>query len=92
MLIPAGHSRIACLQTEDVEAIELLPLLLLHERRLITCFYGKGLVLPSQSNCFLDFAVFEAGGTVELELVSNSEGITCGEDGLPPSVSTGGFD
>src|ERR1700761_6698909 len=48
--------------------------------------------VPSQSNCFLDFSVFEEGGTVELELVSSSNGITCGEGGLPPSVSTGGFD
>ncbi|CDO77720.1 Glycoside Hydrolase Family 92 protein [Trametes cinnabarina] len=48
---------------------------------------------PAKSNCFLDWDVFQRGGTVELTLTDNIE-VTCGNgtDALPPSLSTGGFD
>ncbi|KIY66915.1 glycoside hydrolase family 92 protein [Cylindrobasidium torrendii FP15055 ss-10] len=44
-----------------------------------------------KSNCFLEWEVFMKGSTVELELSSNRE-VGCGQDGLPPSLSTGGYD
>lgn len=47
---------------------------------------------PWHSNCYLDWDVFVSGSTVELELTSDID-TTCGEgpDGLPPSLSTGGY-
>lgn len=48
---------------------------------------------PWHSNCYLDWAVFEHGSTVELQLTDNAN-LTCGDSAaaLPPSLSTGGFD
>lgn len=48
---------------------------------------------PWKSNCFIEWDVFEQGGTVELELSSDINE-TCGVtvDALPPSLSTGGYD
>lgn len=42
------------------------------------------------SNCFLEFDVFEKGGLVELEMTSD-KGVGCGvgPNALPPSLSTG---
>lgn len=47
---------------------------------------------PWHSNCYLDWDIFVSGSTVELELTSDID-TTCGEgpDGLPPSLSTGGY-
>ncbi|KAI0703902.1 glycoside hydrolase family 92 protein [Cerioporus squamosus] len=48
---------------------------------------------PAPSNCFLEWDVFEKGGTVELTLTDDIN-VTCGGNGtdaLPPSLSTGGF-
>ncbi len=48
---------------------------------------------PAPSNCFLEWDVFEEGGTVELTLTDDIN-VTCGGNGtdaLPPSLSTGGF-
>ena len=44
---------------------------------------------PAPSNCFLEWDVFEKGGTVELTLTDDIN-VTCGGT-LPPSLSTGGF-
>lgn len=48
---------------------------------------------PWKSNCFLEWDVFENGSTVELELTDDIN-VSCGqgEDALPPSLSTGGYD
>ncbi|KAF9044979.1 glycoside hydrolase family 92 protein [Panaeolus papilionaceus] len=48
---------------------------------------------PWHSNCFINWDVFVAGSTVELELTDDIN-VTCGNDtsALPPSVSTGGYD
>ncbi|KAK7014456.1 hypothetical protein VNI00_019350 [Paramarasmius palmivorus] len=46
-----------------------------------------------KTNCYLEWDVFEQGAEVELEL-TNEEDVTCGDgdDALPPSLSTGGYD
>ncbi len=45
-----------------------------------------------KSNCYLDWPdVFKTDTVVELTL-SDDVNLGCGEDGLPPSLSTGGFD
>ncbi len=46
--------------------------------------------IPYKSSCYLEWDVFEAGSTVVLELSSDPE-VGCGENGLPPSLSTGGY-
>ncbi|KAI0649687.1 glycoside hydrolase family 92 protein [Trametes meyenii] len=48
---------------------------------------------PAESNCFLEWGVFEKGATVELTLSDNID-VLCGEgtNTIPPSLSTGGFD
>lgn len=47
---------------------------------------------PYKSNCYLDWDVFTRGALVELTLTDDVN-VTCGvgEDALPPSLSTGGF-
>ena len=42
-----------------------------------------------ESNCWIDFDVFENGGTVELELTAD-DSVGCAGS-LPASLSTGGF-
>ncbi|KAF9052316.1 glycoside hydrolase family 92 protein [Hymenopellis radicata] len=46
--------------------------------------------IPYKSTCYLEWDVFETGSTVVLELSSDPE-VGCGENGLPPSLSTGGY-
>jgi hypothetical protein len=48
---------------------------------------------PWDSNCFIEFDVFERGSTIELELTDDIT-VACGatNSSLPPSLSTGGFD
>ncbi|KAJ7135659.1 glycoside hydrolase family 92 protein [Mycena epipterygia] len=45
-----------------------------------------------KSNCYLEWDVFTAGSTVELELTDDIN-VTCGsgKGALPPSISTGGY-
>ena len=47
---------------------------------------------PYKSNCYLDWDVFTTGATVELTLTTDIN-VSCGtgNDALPPSLSTGGF-
>ncbi|KAJ6582482.1 glycoside hydrolase family 92 protein [Mycena vulgaris] len=47
---------------------------------------------PYKSNCYLEWDVFTAGSTVELELTDDIN-VTCGSGkrALPPSLSTGGY-
>ncbi|KAL0573680.1 hypothetical protein V5O48_008277 [Marasmius crinis-equi] len=48
---------------------------------------------PYKSNCYLEWDVFTKTSTVVLELTDNAN-VTCGagEEALPPSLSTGGYD
>ncbi|TFK21045.1 hypothetical protein FA15DRAFT_646146 [Coprinopsis marcescibilis] len=48
---------------------------------------------PWHSNCYIDWDVFEQGSTVDLHLTDDIS-VSCGtgEDALPPSISTGGYD
>ncbi|KAF5328370.1 hypothetical protein D9619_013241 [Psilocybe cf. subviscida] len=47
---------------------------------------------PNKSNCFLDWDVFTSGSVVELTLSSDiTLGCGSGQDALPPSISTGGY-
>lgn len=47
---------------------------------------------PNKSNCFLDWDVFTSGSVVELTLSSDiTLGCGNGNDALPPSISTGGY-
>ncbi|EAU89835.2 hypothetical protein CC1G_06987 [Coprinopsis cinerea okayama7 len=48
---------------------------------------------PWKSSCYLDWDAFEKGSVIELTLTDDIS-VTCGtgDDALPPSISTGGYD
>ncbi|PIL28602.1 hypothetical protein GSI_08644 [Ganoderma sinense ZZ0214-1] len=48
---------------------------------------------PWQSNCFIEWDAFTNGSLIELQLTDNVN-VTCGsgQNALPPSLSTGGYD
>ena len=47
---------------------------------------------PWQSNCFIEWDAFTNGSLIELQLTDNVN-VTCGagQNALPPSLSTGGY-
>ena len=48
---------------------------------------------PWHSSCYIEWDVFEKGSVVELTLTDDiNVGCGSGQEALPPSISTGGYD
>lgn len=78
-----------------VEVSQMTFILIITIQRKLTSLNEQRVTVngqPYKSNCYLEWDVFTSGAIVELTLTTDIN-VTCGtgENALPPSLSTGGF-